>query len=57
MALKVTKPSYETREKPRLPAHSVPTGLTVKWASDGALCSISEHSNWGYKVQARTNHG
>lgn len=57
MALKVTKPSYETREKPRLPAHSVPTGLTVKWASDGALCSISEHSNWGYKVQATTNHG
>lgn len=53
----VTKPSDETRGEPRQPAHSVPAGLTGKWASDGALCPIFEHSNWGYKVQARMNHG
>ena len=51
------KPGYETRLKPRRPAHSVPAGLTGKWASDGALCPIFEHSNWGYKVQARMSHG
>lgn len=34
----VPKPSYRTRVKPRLPAHSVPSGLTVSGLLTG-LCA------------------